>query len=636
MKRTVAAGLSVALMSGLANAAEPAPFPAAAPAMLPAAIRTPDVLPAAFYAPNFMGAAPPRAMPPAMTEPVWVSTKSPSQVVPASAIPPVTTSQPAATPTMPTVTPRVAPGPRSRHNAVEVNFAAPTIPQVPASSPLAPGVILPPMSKPLSPPMPPPVAPAEPTPPMPMTPPMAPTVVMEQPVAPTPRPIEVPTPKVEEVPAPRPAPQALPSPKETAEKPADQAELPTAPLAVLHSPGPGVPFHHGTFGSPPIRLSRDYPSLPDLIHYSHSQIDVGEEAVGPATDRAFVQVEYLLWRVNRDSIPVLGTTSIDGGEGYLGQPGTVPIVGPGEYGPTTRNGIRARAGAWINECGTCGIDGSVFVLGKQSNDTIISPAQFPIITRPIFVPNDGGFAFGEIVSRPNISVGTLTVQDESFLWGADVNFRKAICRQCNRQTEWFAGFRYLNLDESITISESLISLPGSTNPAGTDVFVQDSFSTRNDFYGGQVGGVWMRRWGGFDLYARGSIALGVTRQEVRVEGFQNVTPPGFPTSTFTGGLLATTTNIGTHTNEAFSAVPELTLNAGYWVTPHLKLYVGYNFLYWPNVVRPGGEIDTVVNLSNVPNPPSNVGFSSLQRPAVSFAETDLFINGVQFGVEYRW
>ena len=105
---------------------------------------------------------------------------------------------------------------------------------------------------------------------------------------------------------------------------------------------------------------------------------------------------------------------------------------------------------------------------------------------------------------------------------------------------------------------------------------------------------------------------------------------------FTGGLLATSTNIGTHTRDRFSAVPEVTLNLGYWLTPTLKVYGGYNILYWPNVVRPGMQIDTAVNVTNVPNPPMNVPGSTIARPVATLTESDLLLQGVQFGVEWRW
>jgi len=654
MKRAKAVSLGLALLSGGLSAAEPGAPGSLPPGLLPAAVRNPDVLPAAFSAPNFMGSSPAAPVPSTLTDPVWV-TASPPKPAPAPA--PVSGAR--ANSALATV---FAPAPSPAKSAVvaqQVSIFPESVgprtsvelPTVPIAIPQAPVFALPVAPTPpaaVEPPVRMPMARAETT--APSTPQASP-IDPESSAAPKPRPAMDAKPRTTPMSPPsRSASEPLPQPKEKDEpnlwgaaepRPTQppQVELPTAPLAMLQAPsGPAiVPMHKGTFGSAPIRISRDYPPLMDMLRNSHSQVVTGEEdtASAPATDRVFAQVEYLLWFMNRDTIPVLGTTSTNGGDGYLGQSGTVNVIGPGKYGDSTRNGFRARAGAWIDDCGTCGIDGSFFFLGKQSNTITMTPDQFGVITRPIFVPN-ANIEFGQIVSFPGLSRGTLIVQDESSLWGADANFRNAICRQCDRQTEWFTGFRYLNLSEKITITENITALDGSRDPAGTQVLVQDSFSTRNDFYGGQIGGSYMRRWNRFDLNARGSIALGVTRQEVRIDAFQQVTQPGLPTASFVGGLLGTTTNIGTHTREAFSAVPEITLNAGYWLTPNLKLYLGYNFIYWSNVLRPGGEIDRTVNLSNVPNPPDAVPFSNVARPAATFAETDLAIHGIQFGAEWRW
>ena len=77
------------------------------------------------------------------------------------------------------------------------------------------------------------------------------------------------------------------------------------------------------------------------------------------------------------------------------------------------------------------------------------------------------------------------------------------------------------------------------------------------------------------------------------------------------------------------------MNAGYWLLPNLKVHVGYNFLYWTNVIRPGNQIDSVVNLANVPNSPT-VGASNLARPEALFQQSNLVVHGVQFGLEWRW
>ena len=92
------------------------------------------------------------------------------------------------------------------------------------------------------------------------------------------------------------------------------------------------------------------------------------------------------------------------------------------------------------------------------------------------------------------------------------------------------------------------------------------------------------------------MALGVTHQTLDIDGTQQRTRPGEGTETFRGGLLAAGPNLGHFTDNRFSVVPEGTLNVGYRVTPGVKVYLGYNFLYWSNVIRPGDQIDRTVDV----------------------------------------
>jgi hypothetical protein len=61
--------------------------------------------------------------------------------------------------------------------------------------------------------------------------------------------------------------------------------------------------------------------------------------------------------------------------------------------------------------------------------------------------------------------------------------------------------------------------------------------------------------------------------------------------------------------------------------------VGYNFLYWSNVIRPGNQVDRVIN----PNllPPAN-GLGGPNRPTFEFHGSDFWAQGVSFGLEFRY
>jgi len=46
-------------------------------------------------------------------------------------------------------------------------------------------------------------------------------------------------------------------------------------------------------------------------------------------------------------------------------------------------------------------------------------------------------------------------------------------------------------------------------------------------------------------------------------------------------------------------MPELNLKIGYDITPNLRAYVGYDFLFISSVVRPAEQIDLHVNLNQI-------------------------------------
>jgi hypothetical protein len=473
----------------------------------------------------------------------------------------------------------------------------------------------------------------------------------ELPAIPTAIPVNQPA---DPLPQPRQVPPPIPPAKELPEpvRPVRPiGELPTAPPELMIPPGVPVPGKHGTFGSSAVNISTDYPSVRELMDrdgegwWEKFRLRPRFESSDPANaappvlaaDRLQLYAEFLLWWVNTQHIPLLATTSVNGGFGFLGSPGTAALLGPGNFGNSLRPGMRVGAGYWFDDCGTWGINGSYFFLAKQTTTQSFDSAATPTITRPIFAPNFPG-EFGEIVAMPGLSSGTLVVQSASNLWGFDANLRRALCKTCDYRSEIFAGYRFLGLNESLSINEFITALPGNpSDPAGTRVSVSDNFQTRNRFNGGQVGYAAERIWGRFSASGRASVALGDTTETLDISGSQARLRPGMlAPDTFAGGLLATGPNLGHFTRDRFSVVPELTLNAGYWLTPVLKAYVGYNFLYWSNVLRPGDQIDRTVDVTFVPNPPPGVPFSGQNRPQPTFQQSHLFVNGIQFGLMGRW
>ena len=653
--RVKVVGLGLALLAGEARAEERTPVAAPAvppaPALLPAALRA-DWQPAgggdvdAVWLPSRK----PRGLP--ATPPVPAGSAVSAVVAPTVVTPDVSQVRGAVTtdPAMDaTAGPRLA-------NATSTSF--PPLPEIPAIPDAAAGpadpasaTVTPPASdgirdwRPIPQPLP------------------AATPVTTDPadgagprfVASTPDPLPMTMPALPRDPLPPPR-EVAPRPMTPPAKPADpeppatppartpapaERELPVAPPELMTPAGAVVPGNHGTFGSPPVRISKDYPPLRELIGHGNGngwgRGAGGGEPGSPALDRLSFRAEYLLWWVNPQRIPALATTSTNGGFGFLGDPGTRGLLGPGTFGDSPRSGLRVRGGYWFDDAGTCGVDGSFFFLGRQSNTASFDSATVPTITRPFFSPNSQS-EFGEIVALPNFASGTLQVEAYSSLRGFDVNLRHALCKTCDFRSEVFAGYRTLTLNEGLRATEFITSLAGNPNdPVGTRIVVRDKFETRNRFDGGQVGYAAERAWGRVSIDGRASVGVGNTHQTLDITGSQVRLRPGMTTpDTFAGGLLATGPNLGRFTRDRFSVVPEVALNLGYRVTPTVRAYVGYDFLYWSNVIRPGDQIDRVVDVALVPNPPPGVGPSGANRPQPTFRQSDLVVNGVQFGIEWRW
>jgi len=221
-----------------------------------------------------------------------------------------------------------------------------------------------------------------------------------------------------------------------------------------------------------------------------------------------------------------------------------------------------------------------------------------------------------------------------------------MCCGCNYQISGLAGFRYLDLREDLNITESILALnnvpafPGTVPiNAGDHITVFDDFSTHNSFYGGQVGIDAQWRNGAWTLDTCFKIAIGASVESVDINGFQSVLSVNGQRQNFSGGLLAVNSNIGLHTQTRFAVVPDAGVKIGYNATENIRFFVGYDFLYWSNVLRPGDQIDQGLDITRIPNSGAvGAGIKPLAqpRPMVPFQTTGYWAQGVTAGVEFRY
>ena len=235
---------------------------------------------------------------------------------------------------------------------------------------------------------------------------------------------------------------------------------------------------------------------------------------------------------------------------------------------------------------------------------------------------------------PGLVAGRISVDSSSRLQGYEANFLCNLCSSCNWRVTALAGFRYLDLDEGLSITENPAVLPSVPLLGGSQFVLHDSFGTQNQFYGGQVGLRGEMCLGRFFAVASAKVALGDCQQSVDIGGFTQFTTPAGAVNTQPGGLLALPSNSGHFFADRFAVVPEGTLTVGYQVTEHLCVTFGYTFLYWSNVARPGDQIDRNINPAALPT--SGTAGMQSNHPAFSLQDTNFWAQGLTFGLELRF
>jgi len=175
----------------------------------------------------------------------------------------------------------------------------------------------------------------------------------------------------------------------------------------------------------------------------------------------------------------------------------------------------------------------------------------------------------------------------------------------------------LQLDGSLNFAPA----PGST----LTVTGFDHFGTRNQFYGGQLGGRYSLRAGRLTLDVLAQVALGATEQTQDNSGSVTLktTGPFRAGSPGPGFIFTEASNIGHHHTSSFSVIPQAQVKLGYELTSNLRAIVGYDALYWNNVLRPGNQVDRVIG-----------GAPGDTRPAFLGHRSDIWAHGVSFGLEF--
>lgn len=342
------------------------------------------------------------------------------------------------------------------------------------------------------------------------------------------------------------------------------------------------------------------------------------------------RAEYLFWWVRGSHTPALVTTSPPGtaqpAAGVL--PDATVLFGNQDINEQGRSGGRFTLGYWFDECQNCGIESTSLFLGGANDSYQATSAGTPILARPFF-NTQTQLQDAVLVAFPGIVTGSINATSSQQVAGTELNFRKALYRDCCGRFDFLVGYRFFHLQEGLNVSTNTTSIDTqSPIQVGTQFAIFDGFSTRNNFNGGQIGfnsQYWRGRW---TLDVAAKVALGGVSQRVTINGSTTVTAPGGSPTVNEGGILALGSNSGTFNRGQFSVLPAVDVNLRYQLTPLWKLNLGYSFMAITNVVRPGDQIDLRLDPNQFP-PPVASGTS----PAFAFNNSDVWLQGINFGIE---
>jgi hypothetical protein len=313
-------------------------------------------------------------------------------------------------------------------------------------------------------------------------------------------------------------------------------------------------------------------------------------------------VEALMWWVKSAPVVPLVTNNPDPTRiAALNEPGTNIIFGGTNQaiGFGDMYGVRGTIGGWLPDH-IVGLEGSLWGLPDQGR--IFAGRAEGLGGTVIAVPFNSLVPFnfnpaGETSLNPGHTASQITVAYTSMIWGADVNGMVNLLSDDRMSLVLIGGFKYLNLEEDLTVNQLFLDLlaPGTLT-------VRDRFFSRNQFFGAGLGARAGLTYGLFGLDVGGKVSIGPNHQVVNSDGLTRVTGAAFGlhAGDTPAGLFVQPSNAGEFTRNRLTVVPELRGRLTASVCRYLQLWVGYDWLYMNSVVRAATQVDRNLNATQNP------------------------------------
>jgi hypothetical protein len=416
------------------------------------------------------------------------------------------------------------------------------------------------------------------------------------------------------------------------------------PLALLPA-ADGPSFPDGTPVSRPLQPVQ-LAQLPPTTESATSNRPVTSQVVTveeiSPLGRSWQTLEYLLWWPKAQPLPPLVTTGRGTALPVIGGSNTALLVGGAPLDSADISGARFTLGFALDQAEATGLEVTYFFLGSRTSSFTVGEngtERSRFVARPI-INAVTGEPDAIPVAVPGTFAGLVEARTTTRLTGWEVNGVANLYAGPQLRLNAIAGYRYFMVNEGLRIEQTNLFPPATGQFQPVWAATADQFDAHNRFHGGQLGLTADVTSGPVFVEATGKVALGETVTVVRVSGQSVAVPLGFPLHPpqfFSGGVLAQPGNSGRFVRSVFAVLPETTVKVGYRFRDRSRLYVGYNFIYLSEAVRPGDQVDPVVDPSQVPllsrGPAALV---MAERPAPVLARSDFWVQGLVFGLEYRY
>jgi hypothetical protein len=213
----------------------------------------------------------------------------------------------------------------------------------------------------------------------------------------------------------------------------------------------------------------------------------------------------------------------------------------------------------------------------------------------------------------------------------EANMMRLLSDNDNVKVYGLYGTKLAYLEEDMTFRYTLGGAPGIAAAPGGNFL--DEFHARNGFIGGDAGLMVKSTFGNFTADFAAKCALGINYTATTVLGSNNASGAVAGTGgAAVGGntqVFTNDANIGYRETGYFSVIPEFNANLAYQVTERIQVRIGYTFLAWVTVDRPGDQM--VPTLA----PAASIVGTHTAPPFPALTNT-YYLHGLNFGAVWKY